>query len=153
MLRILKHGINLKKIKMTIKIIPAAFLFFGLTFANPGFVIAESEGQEAGETETESSAGESSGNEATEGGASGAEAGAGSDAAAGTAAGSLVPAEVQQQVDSAQKTVDTATKTVQSVKEKGLVQTIWDNITAPFAALFQQIGQILGQIMSFFGGK
>jgi hypothetical protein len=114
----------------------ATIAFIGLSFANPGIVIAESEIREA-----ESAAGESGGGES-----------AGDASAAETTAGSVVPAEVQQQLDSVQNTVNTVGSQVQSVKEKGLVQTIWDNITSPFAALFQQIGQILGQIAAIFGG-
>lgn len=58
--------------------------------------------------------------------------------------------EIQQQLDSAQKTIDTVGQQAQSVKEKGVVQTIWDNITAAFSGIFQQIGQMWSQITSIF---
>jgi len=63
----------------------------------------------------------------------------------------LVPAEVQQQLDSAQQKIDIAAKTAQSVKEKGITQTLWDGFTAPFAAVFAQIGQIFSSIGSILG--
>lgn len=62
--------------------------------------------------------------------------------------------EIQQQLDSVSSTLDNVAAQVQSVKEKGLIQTIWDNLTAPFAAIWQQIMGIFGQIgslLSSFG--
>ncbi|MFA5743133.1 MAG: hypothetical protein WCX77_03390 [Candidatus Paceibacterota bacterium] len=62
--------------------------------------------------------------------------------------------EIQQQLDGAQKTIDTVGQQAQSIKEKGLVQTIWDNatagITAAVSGIFQQISQIWNQITSIF---
>jgi len=110
----------------------------GLVFGGAGFAAAQ---EEAGEVEGAEASGEAAG---------AAEAGA---AEAGAAGSSLVPAEVQQQLDSVQKTVDDTAKQVQSVKEKGIVQTVWDNITAPIAAILDQISQILGSVFSIFGAK
>lgn len=58
--------------------------------------------------------------------------------------------EIQQQLDSVSSTLDTVGVQIASVKEKGLVQTIWDNVTAPFAAIWQQITGIFGQLSSIF---
>jgi hypothetical protein len=63
-------------------------------------------------------------------------------------------AEVQQGLDSVSQTLDTVAAQAQSVKEKGLVQTVRDNLTAPFATIWQQITGIfsqLGGILSIFG--
>lgn len=111
------------------KIILIAILFLGLFFCVASVdAAAESEGgAETGET-------------------------AASGAAAGAGAG-IVPGEIQQQLNSIQQAVDNVGKQAQSVKEKGIVQTIWDNVTAPVAAIFRQIGQILGQISAIFGAK
>jgi hypothetical protein len=66
-------------------------------------------------------------------------------------------AEVQQQLDSVQKTVDTVSQQAQSVSEKGLFQTIWDNTVGAFfsqlAAIWQQIIGIFDQVRSTFGSK
>jgi len=125
---------------MLAKFILGGMLAVGMSFfGGAEFVAAQEESEEK-----KAMAAEASGSEASAGVADGAETGAGS---------SLVPAEIQQQLDSAQKTVDTAAKQIQSVKEKGLVQTVWDNITAPFTAVFAQISQIMGSVFSLFGAK
>ncbi len=62
--------------------------------------------------------------------------------------------EIQQELESVSQTLDTVATQTQSVKEKGIVQTIWDNLTAPIAAIRQQILGIFGQIgsiLSIFG--
>jgi len=127
---------------MLAKFILGGMLAAGMAFfGGAEFVAAQEEAEEK-----EGAAIEASGSgEAAVGVAGGAEAGA--------AGSNLVPAEIQQKLDGAQKTVDTAAKQIQSVKEKGLVQTVWDNITAPFAAVFAQISQILGSVFSLFGAK
>jgi hypothetical protein len=65
--------------------------------------------------------------------------------------------EVQQQLDSVQKTVDVVNQQAQSVSEKGLFQTIWDNTVGAFfsqlAAIWQQIAGIFNQVISIFGLK
>lgn len=65
--------------------------------------------------------------------------------------------EAQQQLDSVQQTVDTVSQQTQSIQEKGLWQTIWDNTLGAFfsqlAAIWQQIIGIFGQIGSIFGSK
>jgi len=58
--------------------------------------------------------------------------------------------EIQQQLDGASSTIGNIAAQVESVKEKGLIQTIWDNITAPIAAIWQQITGIFGQISGIF---
>ncbi|MFA6376253.1 MAG: hypothetical protein WCX69_02510 [Candidatus Paceibacterota bacterium] len=128
---------------MLAKFILGGMLAAGISFfGGAEFVAAQEEAEEK-----EAVAAESSGSGEAAGAAGGVEAGA---AGAGS---SVVPAEIQQQLDGAQKTVDTAAKQIQSVKEKGLVQTVWDNITAPFTAVFAQISQILGSAFSLFGAK
>lgn len=126
---------------MAIKLFLTWFLSLGIFFGGYSFTVAESE-SEAGQ-ESEGEAGSGSGEEAAAGGAGAGDGAAASDAAAGT----VVPAEIQQQLDGVQKTIDT----VQSVKEKGLLQTIWDNVSAPFVAIFKQIGQMISQVLSIFG--
>ena len=62
--------------------------------------------------------------------------------------------EIQQQLDSVSSTLGTVSEQVQAVKEKGLFRAIWDNITAPIVAIWQQITGIFGQIgsmLSIFG--
>lgn len=64
--------------------------------------------------------------------------------------------EIQQNLESVSSTLDTVSTQAQSIKEKGLVQTIWDNLTAPFAAIWQQITGIfsqIGSLFSIFSGK
>ncbi|MFZ3074140.1 MAG: hypothetical protein WA093_03370 [Minisyncoccales bacterium] len=58
--------------------------------------------------------------------------------------------EIQQQLDSVSSTLDTVGTQIASVKEKGIVQTIWDNATAPIAVIWQQITGIFGQITGIF---
>ena len=58
--------------------------------------------------------------------------------------------EIQQQLDSVSSTVSDVNAQVASIKEKGFVQTIWDNVTAPIMAIWQQIVAIFAQIMGIF---
>jgi hypothetical protein len=58
--------------------------------------------------------------------------------------------EIQQQLEGVSSTLGTVSEQVQAVKEKGLFQAVWDNVTAPIAAIWQQITGILGQIGSIF---
>jgi len=58
--------------------------------------------------------------------------------------------EIQQQLDSVSSTLDSVGAQIESVKQKGLVQTIWDNITAPIVAIWQQIVGIFSQITGIF---
>jgi hypothetical protein len=132
---------------MLSKLVFGVFMAMGLFFAPASLFAAEVGGGDSEEAEGAESEGESGEAEA---GAAGTEAAGAGEAGAGS---SVVPTEVQQQLDSTQKTIDDTAKQVQSVKEKGLLQTIWDNITAPFIAIFQQIGQMLSQIFSIFGTK
>ena len=123
---------------MAIKIFLTGFLFLLCLFVGGyRFVAAESENEGESEQEIENQTSSEVSGAASEG-----------ESNADTGAGAVVPAEIQQQLDGIQKTIDTA----QSVKERGLLQTIWDNITAPFVAIFQQIGQILDQIATLLGG-
>jgi len=59
-------------------------------------------------------------------------------------------AEIQRQLDGVSSTLDAAAAQIASVKEKGVVQTVWDNATAPIAAIWQQITGIFGQLSSIF---
>lgn len=62
--------------------------------------------------------------------------------------------EIQQQLGSVSSTLGNVAAQVESVKEKGVAQTIWDNLTAPIAAIWQQVVGIFGQIgsiLSVFG--
>ena len=73
---------------------------------------------------------------------------------AALALGVEAQAEIQQGLDSVSSTLGNVATQVESVKEKGVVQTIWDNLTAPLAAIWQQIMGIFGQIgalLSAFG--
>lgn len=56
--------------------------------------------------------------------------------------------EIQQQLNDVSSTLDNAATQIESIKQKGVVQTVWDNITAPLAGIWQQVLGILSQIGS-----
>jgi len=58
--------------------------------------------------------------------------------------------EIQQQLEGVSSTLDTVGTQLEAVKQKGLIQTIWDNLTAPIAAIWQQITGIFNQLSSIF---
>ena len=58
--------------------------------------------------------------------------------------------EIQQQLEGVSSTLNNVGMQVESIKQKGLIQTIWDNVTAPIAAIWQQITGIFGQIGGIF---
>jgi hypothetical protein len=58
--------------------------------------------------------------------------------------------EIQQQLDSVSSTIDTIGAQAESLKQKGIFRTIWDNISAAVIAIWSQITGMLSQIGSVF---